>query len=233
VLRKRYADGRAVVTLTEAGLMGRDSFNGAGIAEVANALACDQRAEGLPLHVVINGALRATTVGLAMQAILGVPRESAMNYLIAHREGFAVCLEAAPVDHNVVWETDGLIAHANHFLVDNPRFRDTMVGPWPDSLLRWYRADRLLRRARGTITTATVEAVLCDRLDAPTSVSTLPSGKPGATAYQTNGSIVIDLHTHDLRVAYGPPEPGAYRTVGCGDVVGSMFSPISHTPQIK
>lgn len=220
VLRKRYADGRIVVTLTEAGLMGRDGFNGDGIAVVANALGADQRRAGLPLHIIINKALKARTANAAMTAVLAAPRESAMNYMIVHRDGMALAIEAAPVDHNIVWERDGVLAHANHFLVDNPRFRDTLVSGWPDTLTRWYRADKLLRQARGSITVDTVKAILSDRFDAPYSVSTLPAtGTTGATAIQTDGSIIIDFETATMHVACGPPVPDAYDAVDNRDIM--------------
>jgi isopenicillin-N N-acyltransferase-like protein len=219
VLRKRYDDGRAVVTLTEAGLIGRDGCNGDGIAVVANALAADQRHDGLPLHIIVNRALKARTMNAAMKAVLAAPRESAMAYLMAHRQGMALAIEAAPFDHNVVWERDGILTHTNHFLIDNPRFRDTLVGEWPDTLTRWYRADKLLRQARGNIGVETVKAILSDRFDAPYSISTLPAEGHGLTAVQTNGSIIIDLATATLHVASGPPDCGAYEAVDCRDIL--------------
>lgn len=220
ILRKKRNDGPTTVSLTEAGLLGRDGFNSAGIAIVANALASDNWHVGVPLHVVIHKALRASTLNDAMAAVLAADRASSNNYMIVHGGGEAVCLEAAPLDYNVIWAEGGILAHSNHFTIPNQKIKDQLPAMYPNTLTRYHRARKLISMERGNITVDTFKKVLTDHFDYPFSICwhSAPAVKPGSQL-QTNASMIFEIRERKLHVAMGPPCLNPYAVVDCADIM--------------
>jgi isopenicillin-N N-acyltransferase-like protein len=220
ILRKKRTDGPSTVSLAEAGLLGRDGFNSAGICIVANALASDNWHVGVPLHVLIHKALRAETLQDAMGAILGADRASSNNYMIVYQEGEALCIEAAPNDYNVVWAKDGTLAHSNHFTIMNPRIKDFLPAMFPNTLTRYHRAGKLIGQERGRITVETFKKILTDHFDSPYSICWHSNPKvPSANQIQTNASMIFELKERRMHVAAAPPCRNEYVAIDCADIM--------------
>ncbi|MBI5605005.1 MAG: hypothetical protein HY879_16830 [Deltaproteobacteria bacterium] len=220
ILRKKRTDGPATVSLTEAGLLGRDGFNSAGIAIVANALASDNWHIGVPLHVLIHKALRASKLNDVMTAVLAADRASSNNYMIVHHEGEAVCLEAAPFDYNVIWEEGGVLAHSNHFTLQNPKIKDQLPAIFPNTLTRYHRARKLITRDRGNITVDTLKRILTDHFDHPYSICWHSDPRINSlNQVQTNASMIFEFSERRMHVAMGPPCQNPYNTIDCRDIM--------------
>jgi isopenicillin-N N-acyltransferase-like protein len=98
VLEVQRDDGPDFVTVVEAGLLAKTGFNSSGIGLVTNTLVSDADAgkPGLPYHVALRAILDCEVLSDALAALQRSPRSSSANYLVAHRDGIAVSVEAAP-----------------------------------------------------------------------------------------------------------------------------------------
>jgi isopenicillin-N N-acyltransferase-like protein len=132
------------VTVVEAGLLAKTGMNSSGIGLVTNALVseADRGIPGIPYHVALRGILDAETISDAFAVLQRGARSSSANYLIAHSDGLAVNIEAAPGDLGqlfLTFPTHGALLHTNHFTTG--RLSGADVGLWvmPDSPFRLHR----------------------------------------------------------------------------------------------
>lgn len=219
VLEVERDDGPDFVTVVEAGLLAKSGMNAAGIGVVTNALISD-RDHGdpaLPYHVILRAILDAENLPEALDAISRHPRSSAANYLIAHRDGIAVDVEAAPGDFGQVWldfPTAGLSCHANHFICDTQGVKDVTRWIGPDSPFRQERMQRLLESERGQISFDVIEDALRDHSTHPLGIC--KHGNPKQHEYErsvTVVSVVYDLTASQMRIADGRPCECEFRTL--------------------
>ncbi len=218
VLKKTTEKGLTIVTVTEAGLLGRDGFNSSGVCVVANALMSNKWRVGIPLHVMINKILYTENLNDAMKAIFSVARASSTNFLLASISGEALCIEAAPEDYNVLWDDNGILAHSNHFIGFNPNIRDCLIDIYPHTLTRYHRAKKLLNKARNnkSVCIDTFKEILTDHFDYPFSICLHPDCREEKNLQiQTNASFIIDLNCKKIYVASGNPCENQYFEINC------------------
>ena len=152
VLEATQDEGPDYVTVVEAGLLAKTGFNSAGIGLVTNALvsSADRGEPGVPYHLILRGILDAETMADALGAITRQPRSSSANYLIAHRDGEAVNVEAAPGDFSRVSlafpSERGVLAHTNHFLSLPSNLKDIALWDGTDSPFRLRRLEQAFNR---------------------------------------------------------------------------------------
>ena len=105
VLEARQDEGPDFVTVVEAGLLAKTGMNSSGLGLVTNALvtAADTGTPGIPYHLALRAILDCETVSDALAALQSGERSSAANYLIAHRDGSVVNVEAAPGDFSQLY----------------------------------------------------------------------------------------------------------------------------------
>lgn len=220
VLEAEPDKGPAFVTVVEAGLLAKAGLNAAGLGLVTTALVSDaDRGEpGVPHHVILRAIPESERVSQALYGITHHRRSSSANYLIAHRDGEAVNVEAAPGDYSrvfVAFPQDGLLSHTNRFT--SPRFglKDVEVWDGPGSLLRQQRAQRLLGARRGRLDVASLREVMSDHFSYPDSVCAHPDPSlPSVEQYATQFSIVMDLDAAPIWLTRGNPCRSAYQRVG-------------------
>jgi isopenicillin-N N-acyltransferase-like protein len=195
-----------IIQAVEAGLIAKAGYNSAGIGLCTNALVTANWRLGVPYHAILWRILKAESMSEAIGAVTGATRASAANYLIAHEDGEAVNLEAAPEDVNIIFPEKGIISHANHCKVSNAKINDLIPGIWPDSIMRDYRAAKILNQASGPIDETTIQKVLRDHFDKPNSICTHPDVRhPPHEHSQTNVSLIMDLTEKTCLIAKGPP----------------------------
>ena len=180
VLEARQHGAPDYVTVVEAGLLAKTGMNSAGLALVTNALVCgaDKGAPGFPYHVLLRSILDAETVSDALAMLQRGERPASANYLLAHADGLAVDVEAAPGDHSRLflgYPDDDLILHTNHFL--NPGF-DVRDVSW--SCARQPVPARAARAARGRTTRAR-------------SIAASGSARSAITGWRRSGSAAIPI----------------------------------------
>jgi isopenicillin-N N-acyltransferase like protein len=221
------------VTVVEAGLLAKTGMNSSGIGLVTNAMVTDQDvgAPGIPYHVALRSVLESETLSDALAALQEAPRSSAANYLIAHRDGIAVDVEAAPGDFADLYllfpdTEDGVLLHTNHFL--SPRFggRDLSLWVMPDSPIRLQRL-RAGLRALSAPSLDAFRALLADHANYPSGVCCHPDQRmhrydQGATV----ASVLMDLSSRQMWLADGPPCTARYRLLDYSEFLAKR-SPVA------
>jgi isopenicillin-N N-acyltransferase-like protein len=207
--------GPAMLVFAEAGVMAAVGFNSTGLAVSTNHLECEQdgKREGMPSAIVRRQVLAQHSFGGAIETVLKAERGFSTNFMISHREGEGVDLEATP--DQVFWLTpeDDVLVHANHFVSAPARtlVRDLSLLTSADSLYRDKRVRRYLVRDRGRVTLSTIQAALQDRFGAPRAVCRAP--EPGKSS-STVATVIMDTTAQIMWVAprpYGPHKFTEYR----------------------
>jgi len=217
VLLRIEQPGRpTVLTLTEAGLVGKIGLNSAGVGVCTNFLRCDHRRVGVPFHVILREALNASRLGLAVAAVYRGDRADSGNYLVAHADGEAVSLEATPSDVGFLYPQQGVLVHTNHFITSRLQAGDRAIAESDNTLLRYGRAMRLLRARSGEITVDTLKGVFRDHFNCPKAICRHPDlTQPEMERSATLASMIIDLATGDMHVTAGEPCEAAYVRFSC------------------
>jgi isopenicillin-N N-acyltransferase like protein len=214
-LEAQQDDRPDFVTVVEAGLLAKTGMNSSGIGLVTNALVsnADEGVPGVPYHVALRAILDAETISDALSVLQRGLRSSSANYLIAHADGLAVDIEAAPGDLDALFlefPSDGVLLHTNHFTSE--RFAGVDIGPWvmPDSP---FRLQRLREQARPDHVLALDDfrTALSDHANHPSGVCCHPDRRrePLEQA-ETVASVLMDLDAKRMWVADGRPCTAPY-----------------------
>jgi isopenicillin-N N-acyltransferase-like protein len=225
VVLKIQQDGQDkpnVVTVTEAGTLGRSGLNAAGLGLCVNFLnshgsnARRLGSVGVPTQLLRRSMLDASTFTEAAEAMQRVTRCIASNYLLAHADGQALDFEAAPEGIGRLEPTDGLLMHANHFVTDWGRPLDAGIAVFPDTLWRLERIEHLLRPRVGCLDVNHLQAALRDHTNFPDSICRHSDERdPLPTRMETSVSIVMDLTEHRVWMTAGPPCESEYVELEC------------------
>jgi isopenicillin-N N-acyltransferase-like protein len=203
-----------VVTLTEAGIVGKIGLNSAGLGACLNILKSSIGLVGVPIHVLMRGILNCERMGDAIRKIVSQDRGSTNNCLIAHREGVAMDFEMAPNQWEFIYPDKGILVHTNHFTSDRLKALETNVVQYPDTLLRLGRARQKLMEKEGRLTIENLKDVLRDHFNHPNSICRHPDERdPELEHAQTVASIIMNLTRKEVHIASGPPCENEYQTV--------------------
>jgi isopenicillin-N N-acyltransferase-like protein len=209
-----------LVTICEAGIIGKVGMNQAGIGICGNGLWTDQkRHEGVPHHFTRRKALQADTLAEAIGAICSAPRLGATNAMLA-RDGEALDLETSPEDVQILYPQEGVLAHSNNFRYVSPRFRDAafFMEPSPSTFMRWLRVEKTLRAKAGYIDEQTFMKAFSDHFDYPISVCRHANPKePEPRRWVTLFSVIMDLDARVMWFTDDNPCQGKYERLDFSD----------------
>ncbi|WP_346011759.1 C45 family peptidase [Streptomyces sp. SID3343] len=201
-----------VVMHVEAGQVGRQGANSAGIALNANGLGGRfDHAVGVPQTLVRRRVLDCANPADALDVLFRTRAHIASNALLTHREGFAIDIETTPGANGWMYPTDGLLVHGNHYQAFMPPQLAANYRPAsPDSLIRVPRAEAGLRRCRDADgpaeTRKLIHAAMSDHLGRPDSLCTHPDpARPAVRQWATLLSSCVDLTAGEYRVTAGTP----------------------------
>lgn len=217
VLEARQDERPDFVTVVEAGLLAKTGFNSSGIGLATNALVTDRDVgePEIPFHVVLRAILDAETISDALVAIQRRRRSSSANYLVAHDDGIAIDVEAAPGDFsrlNLLFPEDGVLLHTNHFLATPLDVKDVSLWAMPDSPFRLERIRTTVAAERGRLAPGTFQRLLADHVNYPLGVCCHPD--PRLDLYDqgaTVASVIMDLDARRMWLADGHPCTTPYR----------------------
>ena len=217
VLEARQDEGPDFVTVVEAGLLAKTGMNSSGLGLVTNALvtADDLGQPGLPYHVLLRAILDAENVSDALVTLQAGFRSSSANYLIAHRDGLVLDVEASPGDFSRLYfvfpDAGGVALHTNHFLSDRFARRDVSVWAMPDSPVRLQRLRAGVAAAPGR-SLAAFRALLSDHANYPSGICCHPDPRMApADQGMTATSVLMDLSAGRLWLTDGNPCTAPYR----------------------
>jgi hypothetical protein len=214
LLEIRQDNGPTILTLAEAGQVGKIGMNSAGLGVCLNFMQHTDQGQGVPIHVILRRMLGCAALGEAIHEAYRVPRGGSANVLLAHAEGDLVDLELTPVDADFSYGDTGWLVHANHF--ESPRLRpgDTGLATSMSTIARAARARRLLARAVGRASLDTFRAILRDHAYGAYAICRHPDrGEPTLQQTATRASLIMDLTERILHVAAGQPCQHTYETL--------------------
>jgi isopenicillin-N N-acyltransferase-like protein len=220
----RRNDGPDVITLTEAGMVGKIGINAAGLAMCVNLLKSDTDHKGpaVPMHIILRHVLEnARSVEEAISLISGAERCTSCHHLVADRSGSLAGIEATPGGQHVLYPNTGALTHTNH-CVDAALFaRDRGARESPETLARGERAHTLAMAQ--PFDERYLRSILSDHATSPDSIclhnqSTLPFEMQG----ESIASIIFDLTAGTLDIADGPPCQHSYRSLNLTDYFRSF-----------
>jgi isopenicillin-N N-acyltransferase-like protein len=235
VLEARQDDGPDFVTVVEAGLLAKTGMNSSGLGLATNALvtADDVGEPGVPYHLLLRAILDCENVSDAITALQAGVRSSSANYLLAHRDGIAVDIEAAPGDFSQLYFVfpgdDGVLLHTNHFLADRFAGKDVSVWAMPDSPVRLQRLRAGVHAVPGH-SLGTFRSLLSDHANYPSGVCCHPDLRAlPLDQGQTVTSVLMDLDEQRMWVADGNPCTAPYRELDYSGFLAKP-SPLGQAP---
>jgi isopenicillin-N N-acyltransferase-like protein len=182
------------------------------VALATNALVsdADRGAPGVPYHVLLRSILDAEQVSDAIGALQRGERASSANYLVAHEDGVALDVEAAPGDYArlfIGYPEDDLLLHTNHFR--NPGFdlRDVSMTVMPDSPFRLARLQQIIADTQDPLDREFWQGTLADHAMFPHAVCCHPDPRAEADVDRdsTVAAVVMDVAARKLWLASGNP----------------------------
>jgi isopenicillin-N N-acyltransferase-like protein len=161
---------------------------------------------GVPRVFVSRAVLAAQTPADAIRACLNRRRAAGYNHLIVHESGEMYNVEVSADEFEVVYGTGGTLVHTNHYVAPRMQELEKNSHELIDSRVRYSRVQRLLRIHGGQLTGADVRNILSDHVNYPHSVCNhLDPATNLLDQGQTIVSLVVDLSSRALSVAWGPP----------------------------
>lgn len=219
------SEGRQVLTLTEAGIVGKIGTNGS-LALCVNLLMSDGDSPepALPMHIILRHVLDTTSrVDEAVVLLATLPRSTSCNHLLADRFGALASVEATPLGQHVLYPEDGWLTHTNHCQGPELMEYDSNVRTSPETLARNERARALLKH--GPVDQAGLRVLLSDHATAPGSICLhVRPEAPFAEQQESVASIIFHVGQGIVDIADGPPCEHAYRCVDMADIPGWKVS---------
>jgi isopenicillin-N N-acyltransferase-like protein len=223
VLEASQDDAPDFVTVVEAGLLAKTGMNSSGLGLVTNSLVTsdDMGEPGLPYHVLLRAIMDCENVSDAITALQAGFRSSSANYLLAHRDGIAIDVEASPGDFSRLYllypGDDGVVLHTNHFLAGRFAGKDVSVWAMPDSPVRLQRL-RAGVQAAADHSLGTFRALLSDHANYPSGICCHPDPRmPRYDQGMTATSVLMDLDAGRMWVTDGNPCRAPYRELDYAD----------------
>jgi isopenicillin-N N-acyltransferase-like protein len=208
VLRIREPGKPTILTVTEAGIVAKIGMNSAGVAVSLNLLRshADGKEPGMPVHILLRLMLEAESFAQAKALAGRLPAAGSSCVTVAGARGDALSLELTPGAIGEVPSEEGLLAHANHCVDGAAMAGECPLDPISTSRERAGRAWDLLREASGSITVATMQALLRDREGAPRCICRKPDMRlhPVDRGESVLG-VVMELGRGVMHVAPGVP----------------------------
>jgi isopenicillin-N N-acyltransferase-like protein len=141
----------------------------------------------------------------AFNLVLNAKRQVSVNFMMASLEGRAAALEAFPGGADVLEPKDGIVAHANHFVVD-PSKNALETSP------RGERLEELLRQKHGDIDVPYLIRCLSDHENYPKAICRHPADvtiRLGRRSITVAG-VIYDLEAGVAHICTGPSCEGAF-----------------------
>jgi len=207
VLHIEEEGGTRIFGLAEAGQVIRNGFNSNGVGLCANNLQSiyDDKGKGIPVTFLRRRVLSCHSFDEARKLIINAERSVSCNFMLASSEGKAADLETYPGGTDLLLPVDGIITHANHFVIQ-PDIHALEISPRGD------RLEQLLREKLGSIDIAHIEKCLCDHENYPKAICRHPSDVsiPLSVRGITVAGVIYDFSGGTAYVCAGPPCEGEF-----------------------
>ncbi len=209
----RRDEGPDILTLTEAGIVGKIGTNAMGLTVCVNLLTSDTDNEGpaVPMHIILRRILEdAYSIEDAITLIGETERCTSCFHMLADRSGILVGVEATHAGQCVLSARDGILTHTNHCMSSELAAHDRGIRENPETLIRGARV-RSLATAQ-MIDENYLRSILRDHATARRPICLhAQSQSPFEEQNASIASIIFDLTARTLDIADGPPCQYSYR----------------------
>lgn len=205
-------DDPPYLAMTYGGLLPNIGFNAYGIAQTCDSVFPNDSRIGIPRVIVSRAVLAARTPTEAIREILVPRRAAGYTHMITHESGEIYCIEVSSRKFAILSAQDGYMVHTNHYL----DFNMQMVEYEPDELIstrvRYFRAERLLRTSNKH-TIKSIQEIQRDHINFPNSICNhAEDDMDPLDREKTVNSMVIDLTSRAMHIAWGNPCANPYHT---------------------
>lgn len=206
----------ATLMWTFGGMLGYHGVNSAGVAHFANALGGGPAWKfGLSHYPIKRMMLEKTSITQVCGLLRETPACSSGNYVVCDGSGRIADIELTPEGFALLEDqSDGFIAHSNHFLCQPHACAANDAVSVPDSFPRLERMRRLLAERFGNLTVDDMKRFLADHDGQPTSICRHPHSGPDHPSVSARGktvaSLIAEPATGTLHVSRGNPCAGEY-----------------------
>jgi len=200
------------IAMSYGGLLPNIGFNAHGIAQLIDSVYPNDARLGIPRIMVGRAVLAAKTPADAIRSALMPHRAAGYNHLIVHESGELYSVEASARRFALLNGEDGYLVHTNHYLSGNmieiEKDSDELIA----TRVRYFRALRLLKQEQRH-TLKSLQAILKDHVNYPNAICNhaINDTEP-LDREKTINSLVIDLTTREMHVAWGNPCENKYHT---------------------
>jgi len=155
-----------------------------------------------------------------MCAALPEKRGSSYNYNLCDSSGEIYSLEGSATDFCALYGHEGYLVHTNHYLSHRmtkyetafEKANDKSPGAGVNSIIRYNRALKLLKKELGKVTIASLTNILSDHVNYPNSICRhIDESAPPLKQEKTIFSIIIDVTHLKALICHGNPCAGEYK----------------------
>ena len=220
LLRVRQAGKPDLLTMTEAGIVGKIGLNSAGVGVCMNILASrlDGRAQGVPIHVLLRLMLECDGFDAAVARAQSPTSGGSSCVTVAGADGRVVALEITPGGVGELHPNDGVLVHANHCVCEKTMPLAAAITGTSSTVPRFVRAAALLEEARGRIDLTALQTMLRDRDGGANAICRYadPSLHPVEQIEAVCG-VVLDVEAGVMHIAAGAPARTPFEAVSISE----------------
>lgn len=216
LLRLRPRSRPALITLVEAGMVGKIGFNELRLGVCLNFLSHldDGRTGelGVPIHCLLRAAMECASLDEVVDTVSGAPRCASANFLLAQHGPVEpqVCdLEFSPHAVAALRSPGNTLVHTNHF-VDPALAEGCTSGRGPSTMTRYATATELAARLEASVSDPVERAqeILQSRDGLPFCISR--QALPGESV-ATLAGVIMDLTHNRFILTRGAPHNGQWQ----------------------
>jgi isopenicillin-N N-acyltransferase-like protein len=189
ILKIQAGDEPEIIAVSPGGVAISAGYNAAKISLTGNQLDSNDVRPGVPRLLVVRAILGSRTLSEAMTHCLLPQRASSYNNVVADASGEVYSMEGSATDCEAIYIEKDVMAHANHYISPAMRRFELNRSANANSLIRYNRAEYLLRENYGKLTPDLFRKLLADHAGYPTSIC--KHGPGSVTVF----SIIIQVET--------------------------------------
>jgi len=210
----------AFLAMTLGGLQIDCGLNSAGISVTQNSLVQSDVRIGVPKEFVARKILASKIIGDAIRAAIPEKRGSSYNNNLCDSSGEIYSLEGSATDFCALYAHEGYLVHTNHYLSQRmakyeaafQKANEKSPGAGADSIIRYNRALKLLKKELGKVTVDSLAKIFSDHVNHPNSICRhINESDPPLERYKTIFSIIIDVTNLKASICHGNPCVGEYK----------------------
>jgi isopenicillin-N N-acyltransferase like protein len=200
------------LAMTYGALLANVGFNAAGIAQCPDSVYPNDSRIGTPRVIVSRAILGVRNLADAIRTALSPQRAAGYNHLLVHESGELYSVEVSARRFSILYGEEGVLVHTNHYLDAKMQAIEDEPDELISTRLRYFRALRLLRRTEAH-TIKSLQAILRDHLNYPNSICNhYTEDISPLDIEKTVNSIIIDLTSRAMHIAWGNPCENQYYT---------------------